>query len=53
MRAMDYRGPYKIRVDAVGTEADGSFQLDPILVGGPWVVAGLGVAAVARALRRK
>jgi hypothetical protein len=27
--------------------------LDPILVGGPWVVAGLGVAAVVRALRRK
>ncbi|MDR6414916.1 hypothetical protein [Pseudarthrobacter sulfonivorans] len=27
--------------------------IDPILVGGPWVLAGLGAAAVVRALRRK
>ena len=27
--------------------------IDPILVGGPWVLAGLGAAAVVRALRRR
>jgi hypothetical protein len=27
--------------------------IDPILVGGPWVLAGLGAAAVVRSLRRK
>ena len=39
MRAMVYRGPHKVRVE----EKDMP-PVDPIVLGGPWLPAGAGVA---------